>query len=172
MTVHREPETGIITGARLFRGIEREGPRRGIETLFVAAPTVTVEEIVAQGPKAIYFGAGRLTEINIGVLRHFSCSSGYLVTVESPNICLIESVLEDVSTRLSTLCILTVQMFGPGGEIRIRPAPKAKIVALMNRHPTRFGVKKDDGDEVCVQFLHSQYKTPLNSDYAEDTVIS
>lgn len=161
--------TGIIRGARLFKGIELEGPRRGIETLFVSCDTVTVEQILVHEPKAVYFGAGRLSAINLDVLRFFSAKDDYLVMVESMDAALIEEVLENSSQQ--TVCVFASSMLLPDGTEVTAKAPEAVIDELQEKYPTRLGVKVDDGKYVTIRFKHAKYITPINSDYEKDEIL-
>ena len=170
--IHREPETGIIIGARLFRGIEREGPRVGLDTLFIASPDVTISEIREQKPVGLYFGAGRLTKININVLRHFVEDPEYMVTLESSNLNLIAAVLKDPTTEPSVLCILAKSRSTMQSTMRLCDATDASIDALAAMYPNQMGIKSENETQVTINFGTRRYVTPLNSDYAEDVVIS
>lgn len=169
--IHREKDTGIIIGARMFSGVEREGPRKGMQTLFVASPTVTVEEILAQNPKAIYFGAGRLTSINEDVLEYFARSPEYLVTVETGDFSLIQNLLEDPLTTPSVMCILAVSMRTHAGQLWECSLSHPELKDALQKYPTCLGLKTDDEKKVTIVFEHSVYVTQLNSDYAKDVVI-
>lgn len=170
MDITREAGTGIIMGARLFLGLELEGPRRGYKTLFVASPDVTLQEIVQHSPGAVYFGAGRLSEVNMSVVLAFQAVSSDKVTIESQDVGLLENAL--CKNDYFPLCIFTKSMTLPNGEVLSSDVPQETLDNLKKRYPHKFGVKTDDGEFVTIEFAYAKYVSNINSDYSNDVILS
>lgn len=164
---------GIITGVRLFKGIEHEGPRRSMSTLFVASPDVTYDEVLKHTTGHIYFGAGRLTPINEDVVRRVLRESFDLVTVEYGSLEQAVSFLKASRNfdmhRL--LVVFTCRMVLSDGRVHTATVSAEEKASLMLAYPN-LGWKTDDGESVTVELVYASYTNSLKDAYGADIIIN
>lgn len=158
------------TGKKMFVGVEYEGPKAGRRTLFIQGD-VDLDKIKSaieanDDVEMLYFGAGRLSEVNLDTVDQFLRHSDLFITVESATL--------DLSARVANNRqfhhMLTLSM--PGREI-----DPARIEVLLAAYKgfdrfdrSRVIVKTDTGKGVVCATLLSCYVNDY-SGYKNDVLL-
>lgn len=174
----------LILDAALFGGIEQEGPRKGIHTLFVATETLTISQLsgvltdaVLKGRPfdQVYFGAGRLQPINRELLDWTLRETNLLVTVEVPDLGALDvkALLQEweiVAPKNRILVVVTPWMMTKDQAIVSDSMDvSGDILLLVSEYPDSVAMKIDTGERVTIIMHTRTYSNDFETtDYGSD----
>lgn len=169
----------LLLNARLFSGIEQEGPYKGLKTLFVADPTLTWGDLEPhiQDHEQVYFGAARLSKVNWSAVEQALEFTKLLVTVETAKltaqrtlaIFLGHPATRDDWCRLHL--VLTAFMCLPTGQLVAEPLDLEKAFMAYRQFPNNISIKLDWGTRVLVISRENTYLNDFTGDYSSDKKI-
>ena len=164
---------------QMFYGIEYEGPLRGKRTLFVQGDIslVTIEEAVGflnnRGPSVqhIYFGAGRLSQVNMATVRAACYNElAQYITVETPhNIFQMLYAFPQLYHMLSTN-MLDFHGNQVAGQAAATLAMYSDLLNTHNSNMDRVVVKLDTGLSVLCAPLQA-FSLNWYQDYRGDALV-
>lgn len=164
----------LVLDSPLFRGVELEGPYRGLKTLFIASAEVTLSNVQGYLPtvEAVYFGAGRLGSVNWELLRQTAGLGTHLVTVELGRRPLndIEQCLLSVDAlrRSRHLVVLTAEMRLPSGAHHSFWPEATMHADTLRALGLSAAVKQDDGKCVTLTYKGQTFVNRIDVTYADD----
>lgn len=143
---------GVLLGKPLFVGLELEGVRQGMQTLFVADPRIELRHLVTDTGSLIpiggqvYLGAGRQSPVNVALATEL-VNRGYKVTLDVTQFDQLASVPLVPGQVLVTL---TVLMMDTAGNL-VNPVGDLHAAFLAYRaHPGLVQVKLDWGTRIVI----------------------
>lgn len=177
----------LILDAPLFFGIEQEGPRKGMRTLFVNGPDVPIFDILLAAEKyeaeQVYLGAARCSPWNQAQFQTILRDTELKVSVECPmfTVQTVSSLITFIEAQLEAgfgdrfLMIATLLMLKPGELVPLFSIETGDAFALaahlMNRCPNNVVLKIDAGQIVHILGAKDSYSNGF-SDYSKDVVVT
>lgn len=169
----------LLLDARLFSGIEQEGPYKGLKTLFVADPDLTWEELAphTQGHAQLYFGAARLSPINWQAVEQALLQTGLVVTAEAASVDCVRFLQQSIHPQMDSVLatawqrlhlVLTALMLLPSGEHSAPPLDLQSTFKCYRQFPNNISVKLDWGTRVLVISKENAYVNDFTGDYSSD----
>lgn len=128
-----------MTQAKMWYGIEQEGYRKGMRTLFIASPKVTVKQILDNIKKydieQLYFGAGGCTKFDAAVIGYFlnyDFKKDIEITVEIAWFSQPSKIILDKCNIILTQKNPTIDLLKPFDSIKIESDNELIILRILN----------------------------------------
>ena len=173
----------LILDEPLFGGIEQEGPRKGLRTLFIAGDKITfsqVEPLLGEFDQ-VYLGSGRLTPVSMDLLDELASVPSLRISVETSSKEVANKLMTKVheladaypSEADKVLVVFTTEMKRPDGTDAIDlPVLDRVDESIYNwyafDHPASVSMKVDDGTKVVITHQGRTYVNDFTAGYADD----
>ena len=177
---------GVILDAPLFFGIELEGPRKGMPTIFVKGTETPLLDICyaidKYEAKQVYFGSGRLSEWSVEqvvTLLTMQDRKDLLATIEvgarmDGDLLALASILNSLPPEVLSRCLFVVTLLMMLPDFTMHSAYHGNMISagvLLQQFPGNVVLKLDVGTVVHVLGPNESFTNGF-SDYSQDVRVT